>query len=232
MNKIRELLEKARDEGVKHTAVGYIDHALALLAEKPCEVGNIEEIKKILSDAFTEYRQAYRSNETDETLIYPRDKYPDIVSYQTAKVMEYICPACTETSQEEKALEYCAKKISEFYGKLASQEPGHNAEVDVSEYLGIGNQDLLEVYRTLFNGIPFIPFSVARELYNRLEATEKRADEAEAENKLLKKPLEACNFKVDGMLAVGQKLIDNEMEIKQLQALLRKHHICGQCEKG
>lgn len=27
------LLEKARDEGVKHTAVGYIDHALAILKQ-------------------------------------------------------------------------------------------------------------------------------------------------------------------------------------------------------
>lgn len=46
------------------------------------------KLKKVLSDAFTEYGQAYRSNETKETVLFPRDKYPDIVSYQTFKIME------------------------------------------------------------------------------------------------------------------------------------------------
>ena len=34
---IIDLLEKARNEGVKHTAVGYIDHALTLLKQPKCK---------------------------------------------------------------------------------------------------------------------------------------------------------------------------------------------------
>ncbi len=47
-----------------------------------------EELRKILAEAFTEYRRAYRSEETTETILPPRDKYPDIVSYQAARVIE------------------------------------------------------------------------------------------------------------------------------------------------
>ena len=47
-------------------------------------------IKKIMSDAFTEYSQAYRQDETEETMLFPRNMFPDIVSYQAAKVIAYL----------------------------------------------------------------------------------------------------------------------------------------------
>ena len=46
------------------------------------------DLKEVLSKAFTEYRQAYRSDETAEKMLFPRDNYPDIISYQAAKIME------------------------------------------------------------------------------------------------------------------------------------------------
>lgn len=72
----------------------YAIQALALLPCSTCN-GTEKTIKRILSDAFTEYRQTYRNDETNETLLHPRDKYSDIVSYQAAKVIEYFkCPPC------------------------------------------------------------------------------------------------------------------------------------------
>lgn len=56
-----------------------------------------KEITKVLSDAFTEYRQAYRPDEKPDTLLYPRNEYPDIISYQTAKVLEYLRKSCEST---------------------------------------------------------------------------------------------------------------------------------------
>ena len=60
-------------------------------------------------------------------------------------------------------------------------------KAEASELVGIDNQDLLEVYRTLFDGIPFLPFSVAQELCDRLEAAKetnkrlhRRTQEAES----------------------------------------------------
>lgn len=49
-----------------------------------------KDLKKILSDAFTEYVQAARHNEEPGNFIFPRDKYRDVISYQTAKVLEYL----------------------------------------------------------------------------------------------------------------------------------------------
>lgn len=51
---------------------------------------NQEKLKEVISDAFYNYRHAYRAIETSETCLPPRDKYPDIVSYITAKVVEYL----------------------------------------------------------------------------------------------------------------------------------------------
>ena len=58
------------------------------------------ELKEVLSDAFTEYQRAYRVDETPETMTFPRDKYPDIASYQAAKVIEAF--EITPSSQEVK----------------------------------------------------------------------------------------------------------------------------------
>lgn len=45
-----------------------------------------------------------------------------------------------------------------------------------------------------------------------------RLDASEAENKALRRPLEAANFKVDGMLAVGNELIKKDLRIQRLEA--------------
>jgi len=49
-----------------------------------------EAIKKAISRAYGEYVRAYRRDEGMDgvELLPPRDEYPDIVSYQTDKVME------------------------------------------------------------------------------------------------------------------------------------------------
>ena len=48
-----------------------------------------------------------------------------------------------------------------------------------------------------------------------------RLDKAEAENKALRRPMEVANFKVDGMLAVGNELTRRDLQIKQLEAKLK-----------
>ncbi len=45
-----------------------------------------QEIKATLSDAFTEYQQAYSSNEDAQGRAFPRNDFPDVVSYMASKV--------------------------------------------------------------------------------------------------------------------------------------------------
>jgi len=47
---------------------------------------------------------------------------------------------------------------------------------------------------------------------------QKRIKELEVENKVLRRPLEAANFKVDGMLAIGNELNRQDKRIKELEA--------------
>lgn len=51
----------------------------------------MNELKKILSDAFTEYQQTYRIGEGQPTqpILYPRNEFPDVVSYMAFKVQEH-----------------------------------------------------------------------------------------------------------------------------------------------
>lgn len=49
-----------------------------------------------------------------------------------------------------------------------------------------------------------------------------RAEKAEAENKLLKAPLEAFNFSTDGMMVVGQELIDLKMKLKTAEVKVER----------
>ncbi len=54
-------------------------------------------------------------------------------------------------------------------------------------------------------------------------------DRSEAENKALRRPLEAFNFKVDGMLAVGNELIKKDLKIKNLESINKE--LLGVCEE-
>ena len=47
-----------------------------------------------------------------------------------------------------------------------------------------------------------------------------RIKKLEAENKALRRPLEAANFKVDGMLAVGNELIEQTQRIFMLNKVI------------
>lgn len=64
---------------------GLFDQALAELDEKP-EAGEFTEKKAIdlMGAAYTEYVRAYRIG--DEEPIYPRNKYPDVISYMVSKI--------------------------------------------------------------------------------------------------------------------------------------------------
>ena len=70
----------------------------------------------------------------------------------------------------------------------------------------------------------------------------KRLEDAEAENRLLRRPLESANFNVDGMMAVGNELIGRDKRIKELEAEIKRlntiilehkkgHSIEAECEE-
>lgn len=61
----------------------------------------------------------------------------------------------------------------------------------------------------------------SEERRRRLRA-EERIKELEAENKALRRPLEAANFNVDGMLAIGNELIERDKRIEELEAEIVK----------
>jgi len=44
-----------------------------------------------------------------------------------------------------------------------------------------------------------------------------KIEQLEVENKQLKRPMESAGFDVDGMIAVGQELINRDTKIKQLE---------------
>jgi len=70
---------------------------------------------------------------------------------------------------------------------------------------------------------------VASRLTEQIEKQAERIKELEAENKALRRPLEVANFKVDGMLAVGNELINRAKRIKDLEALLNR---CSDMDNG
>ena len=56
-----------------------------------------------------------------------------------------------------------------------------------------------------------------------IEQQAEQIAELEAENKKLRRPLEAANFKVDGMLAIGNELTKQAERIEILEAELEQH---------
>ena len=82
-----------------------------------------------------------------------------------------------------------AKPVSEFVAELHKQVERYD--------VGIGSNSLIR--------------DMALEACDRLESAEK-------EMLLLKRPMEVNGFKAEGMMAVGQALIDKDLKIKQLQA--------------
>ena len=133
------------------------------------------------------------------------------------------CGACAEKpeSQEPGLAESDYMSIEQREKFEAKNIP---EKVETSKFVGIDNQDLLEVYRTLFDSIPFIPFSVAQELCNRLEAAEKDLAVQERitvkqieENKQLKAKLEAAE---EDLLIMTNNRNHFEKQVEQLQAKL------------
>ena len=61
-----------------------------------------------------------------------------------------------------------------------------------------------------------------KELLLEIVALKAEIDEYSAENKELKRPLESAGYKTDGMMAVGQELIQRDLQIKALTAELEK----------